>query len=43
MWTEQQNKLAMHKDQVDTEINELQSRREEDIAPLRNLCKQLLR
>lgn len=43
MWVEQQNRLKMHKNQVDTEINELQLCREEDITPLHNLYKQLLR
>ncbi|XP_032686832.1 kinetochore protein nuf2-like [Odontomachus brunneus] len=42
MWIEQQNKLAMHKDQVDIEMNELQSRHEKDMASLHNLYKQLL-
>ncbi|GAB1864247.1 Kinetochore protein Nuf2 N-terminal domain-containing protein [Camponotus japonicus] len=39
---EWQNKLIMHKDQMDTEMNKLQLHREEDIVPLRNLCNQLL-
>lgn len=43
MWVEQQNRLAMYKDQINNEISDLQSRREEDIAPLYNLHKQLLR
>lgn len=43
MWIEQQNKLAMHKGQVDIEMKELQSRHEKDMTPLHNLDKQLSR
>lgn len=40
---EWQNKLAMHKNQMNTEMNEVQLYREKDIAPLLNLHNQLLR
>lgn len=39
---EWQNKLAMHKNQMNTEMNEVQLYREKDIAPLLNLHNQLL-
>jgi len=41
-WNELQTKLTMHKDQVNTEMNELQSH-EKDITLLCNLHNQLLR
>ncbi|XP_029158689.1 probable kinetochore protein NUF2, partial [Nylanderia fulva] len=39
---EWQNKLAMHKDQMSTEMNKVQLHREEDIVPLLKLRNQLL-
>lgn len=40
---ESKTKLAMHKDQVDTEKNKLQLYHEEDMVPLCSLYNQLLR
>lgn len=42
-WNYKQNKLAMHKDQVDTEKNELQSIHKEDIASLHQEYAELMR
>ncbi|XP_071627655.1 uncharacterized protein [Temnothorax longispinosus] len=42
IWIESKTKLAKHKDQVDTEKNNLQTYREEDMRPLCDLYTQLL-
>ncbi|XP_012521887.1 probable kinetochore protein NUF2 [Monomorium pharaonis] len=42
IWKELETKIAMHNNQIDTEINTLQTCREEDVIPLCNLQNQLL-
>lgn len=42
VWDKSKTKLTMHKDQVDTEKNDLQTYHEE-VVPLCNLHSQLLR
>jgi len=43
IWNESKTKLAMHKNQVDIEKNKLQTYHDEDMIPLRNQIRQLLR
>ncbi|KYN16738.1 putative kinetochore protein NUF2 [Trachymyrmex cornetzi] len=42
VWSESKTKLAMHKDKVDTEKNELQTYNEEDMISVCNLYSELL-